>query len=211
MPRVLAVIALLSLLLTGCVSRQDSAGAQEAPVTVPLTELSGVTLNVGDQKGGTSSHRRLVQSDFNIGIAPDHMFTCGKRKALTAPLQPAQGSGAFGCSGVRDVKRLTAERIAESVRCSHEKRTSRTVSEGLTNLSDQVGEIRLGNERFGPQPLLQRVLRKNLRPIQDQRSQQLESLRRQVDVVTSSRQLSRVQIEDEWAKAERHGSCLDKT
>ena len=36
--RSVAVIALLSLLLTGCVSREDNSGAQQAPETVPLTE-----------------------------------------------------------------------------------------------------------------------------------------------------------------------------
>jgi len=66
MPRVLAVIALLSLLLTGCVSRQDSSGAQEAPATVPLTELSGLTLNVGDQKGGTESLLRAAGALDNL-------------------------------------------------------------------------------------------------------------------------------------------------
>jgi sulfonate transport system substrate-binding protein len=60
MSRVVAVIALLSLLLTGCVSREDSSGAQAAPDTVPLSELSGLTLNVGDQKGGTESLLRAA-------------------------------------------------------------------------------------------------------------------------------------------------------
>ena len=60
MSRVVAVIALLSLLLAGCVSREDSSGAQSAPETVPLSELSGVTLNVGDQKGGTESLLRAA-------------------------------------------------------------------------------------------------------------------------------------------------------
>ena len=46
MSRVIAVIALLSLLLTGCVSREDSSGTQKAPETVPLSELSDVTLQV---------------------------------------------------------------------------------------------------------------------------------------------------------------------
>jgi sulfonate transport system substrate-binding protein len=50
-----AVIAVLALLLTGCVSRHDSSGAQQAPATVPLSELSDVTLQIGDQKGGTES------------------------------------------------------------------------------------------------------------------------------------------------------------
>ena len=66
MSRLVAVIALLSLLLTGCVSREDSAGAQDAPVTVPLAELSGLTLNVGDQKGGTESLLRAAGALDNL-------------------------------------------------------------------------------------------------------------------------------------------------
>lgn len=55
MSRVVAVLALIGLLATGCVSRQDSSGAQEAPATVALSDLAGLTLNVGDQKGGTEA------------------------------------------------------------------------------------------------------------------------------------------------------------
>lgn len=66
MSRVVAVIALLSLLLTGCVSREDSSGAQGAPDTVPLSELSGLTLNVGDQKGGTESLLRAAGALDNL-------------------------------------------------------------------------------------------------------------------------------------------------
>lgn len=55
MSRVIAVFALVSLLLTGCVTREGVTGAQQAPETVPLTELAGLTLQVGDQKGGTEA------------------------------------------------------------------------------------------------------------------------------------------------------------
>ncbi|WP_193048360.1 ABC transporter substrate-binding protein [Mycolicibacterium baixiangningiae] len=41
--------------VAGCVSREQSTGAQQAPDTVPLSELSGVTLHIGDQKGGTQA------------------------------------------------------------------------------------------------------------------------------------------------------------
>jgi sulfonate transport system substrate-binding protein len=66
-----AVIVLLGLLLTGCVSREDSAGAKEAPATVPLTELSDLTLQVGDQKGGTEALLRAagVLNDLPYKIA----------------------------------------------------------------------------------------------------------------------------------------------
>ncbi|MFV9636642.1 ABC transporter substrate-binding protein [Mycobacterium neumannii] len=55
MSRVVAVLALIGLLATGCVSRQNSPSAQEAPATVALSDLAGLTLNVGDQKGGTEA------------------------------------------------------------------------------------------------------------------------------------------------------------
>ncbi len=60
MPRVIAVFVLLSLLLSGCVSRESGSDAQAAPETVPLSELSDLTLNIGDQKGGTESLLRAA-------------------------------------------------------------------------------------------------------------------------------------------------------
>ena len=69
--RIVAVLAVLSLLLTGCVSREEAAGAQEAPETVPLAELADLTLQIGDQKGGTESLLRAagVLDDLPYNIA----------------------------------------------------------------------------------------------------------------------------------------------
>ena len=53
-------------LLAGCVSREDGSGAQQAPATVPLSELSGLTLQVGDQKGGTESLLRAAGALDNL-------------------------------------------------------------------------------------------------------------------------------------------------
>ncbi|MBB2993011.1 sulfonate transport system substrate-binding protein [Mycolicibacterium iranicum] len=55
MSRLIVVLALLTVLLAGCVTREDAAGAEQAPDLVPLTELSDLTLQVGDQKGGTEA------------------------------------------------------------------------------------------------------------------------------------------------------------
>ena len=41
--------------LAGCVSREGSTPAAAAPATVPLSDLSGLVLAVGDQKGGTEA------------------------------------------------------------------------------------------------------------------------------------------------------------
>jgi sulfonate transport system substrate-binding protein len=101
-----AVIAVLALLLTGCVSRQESSGAQQAPATVPLSELSGVTLQVGDQKGGTESLLRaagalndlpykVVFSTFTSGPPQIEAATAGKIDfAITGNTPPIFGAAA---------------------------------------------------------------------------------------------------------------------
>jgi sulfonate transport system substrate-binding protein len=61
-----AVLLMLAGLLAGCVSREQSSGAREAPPTVSLTELSDVTLQVGDQKGGTESLLRAANALANL-------------------------------------------------------------------------------------------------------------------------------------------------
>ena len=63
--RVATLLALVGL-LAGCVSREENSGAQEAPATVPLTELADVTLQIGDQKGGTESLLRAANALDNL-------------------------------------------------------------------------------------------------------------------------------------------------
>jgi sulfonate transport system substrate-binding protein len=101
-----AVIAVLALLLTGCVSRQESSGAQQAPATVPLSELSDVTLQIGDQKGGTESLLRaagalndlpykVVFSTFTSGPPQIEAATAGKIDfAITGNTPPIFGAAA---------------------------------------------------------------------------------------------------------------------
>jgi sulfonate transport system substrate-binding protein len=66
MRKLAVVIALLALLLAGCVSREQNSGAKQAPDTVPLSELSGLTLQVGDQKGGTEALLRAAGALENL-------------------------------------------------------------------------------------------------------------------------------------------------
>ena len=58
--RFVAVLIAAVALLSGCVSRTDSSGAAHAPATVALSELSGLTLQVGDQKGNTEALLRAA-------------------------------------------------------------------------------------------------------------------------------------------------------
>lgn len=115
MSRIIAVVALLSLLLTGCVSREASSGAQEAPETVPLTELAGLTLQVGDQKGGTEALLRaagaleglpyaIAFSTFTSGPPQIEAATAGKIDfAITGNTPPI-----FGAASGAKVKVVSA-------------------------------------------------------------------------------------------------------
>jgi sulfonate transport system substrate-binding protein len=58
--RLLALLALVALVLTGCVARAANTGPQAAPAAVPLSELADLTLQIGDQKGGTESLLRAA-------------------------------------------------------------------------------------------------------------------------------------------------------
>ncbi len=107
--RLLAVTALVVLataVLTGCVSRQSGPAASQPPATVALSDLSGLTLQVGDQKGGTESLLRAagqlndlpyqVQfSTFTSGPPQIEAATAGKIDfAITGNTPPIFGAAA---------------------------------------------------------------------------------------------------------------------
>jgi len=112
--RVATLLALAGL-LAGCVSREENLGAQEAPATVPLTELADVTLQIGDQKGGTESLLRaanaldnlpykVVFSTFTSGPPQVEAATAGKIDfAITGNTPPI-----FGAASNAKVKVVSA-------------------------------------------------------------------------------------------------------
>ena len=101
-----AVLAILVGLLAACVSREDGSGAKEAPAAVPLSELSGLTLQVGDQKGGTEALLRaagalddlpyaIAFSTFTSGPPQIEAATAGKIDfAITGNTPPIFGAAA---------------------------------------------------------------------------------------------------------------------
>ncbi len=113
--RLVVAFAVLGLLLTGCVSRQENAGVAKAPESVPLTELSGLTLQVGDQKGGTESLLRaagalenlpyqIAFSTFTSGPPQVEAATAGKIDfAITGNTPPI-----FGAASGAKVKVVSA-------------------------------------------------------------------------------------------------------
>jgi sulfonate transport system substrate-binding protein len=92
--------------LSGCVSRQQNSGTDAVPAAVPLSELSGVTLQVGDQKGGTESllraanaldalPYRIVFSTFTSGPPQIEAATAGRIDfAITGNTPPIFGAAA---------------------------------------------------------------------------------------------------------------------
>jgi sulfonate transport system substrate-binding protein len=112
--RVAALIALLGVLV-GCVSREQNSGATAAPETVPLSELADVTLQIGDQKGGTESLLRaahaldnlpykIVFSTFTSGPPQVEAATAGKIDfAITGNTPPI-----FGAASNAKVKVVSA-------------------------------------------------------------------------------------------------------
>lgn len=108
--RVTALLTAL-VLLAGCVSREQNTAATAAPETVPLSELAGLTLHVGDQKGGTEALLRSAGaleglpyqvdfSTFTSGPPQIEAATAGKIDfAITGNTPPI-----FGAASNAEVK-----------------------------------------------------------------------------------------------------------
>jgi sulfonate transport system substrate-binding protein len=133
--RIGAVLALTAL-LTSCVSRQNNSGAQQAPATVPLSDLAGLTPQVGDQKGGTESLLRaagaldnlpyqVVFSTFTSGPPQVEAASAGKIDfAITGNTPPIFGAAsnakvkvvaAYDGGGVGDQMLVKADSPIKSV------------------------------------------------------------------------------------------------
>nr|WP_231973739.1 MULTISPECIES: ABC transporter substrate-binding protein [unclassified Mycobacterium] len=59
-------MAAVALVSAGCVSRTSTSGPAAPPAAVPLTALAGLTLQVGDQKGGTEALLRAAGQLDNL-------------------------------------------------------------------------------------------------------------------------------------------------
>ncbi|MBE7159940.1 MAG: ABC transporter substrate-binding protein [Williamsia herbipolensis] len=101
-----AVVVVTALALAGCVSRDSDARSSAPPSTVDASSLSAVTLNVGDQKGGTQSlleasgqltglPYRISFSTFTSGPPQVEAATAGRIDfAVTGNTPPIFGAAA---------------------------------------------------------------------------------------------------------------------
>lgn len=95
-----------ALVVTACVSRSTGPQLITVPAAVPLSQLAGITLQVGDQKGGTQSllraaHAlddvpyRVVFSTFTSGPPQIEALTAGQIDfAITGNTPPVFGAAA---------------------------------------------------------------------------------------------------------------------
>jgi sulfonate transport system substrate-binding protein len=102
----LAVVLTLVTGVSACVSRSLGPETVGVPAAVPLSELSGVTLQVGDQKGGTEALLRAASamdnlpyrvtfSTFTSGPPQIEALTAGKIDfAITGNTPPVFGAAA---------------------------------------------------------------------------------------------------------------------
>jgi sulfonate transport system substrate-binding protein len=101
-----AALVMLPMMLASCVSRESGPAASQAPETVALSDLAGLTLQVGDQKGGTESLLRAAHqldnlpyqvqfSTFTSGPPQVEAATAGKIDfAITGNTPPIFGAAA---------------------------------------------------------------------------------------------------------------------
>jgi hypothetical protein len=87
------------------------------------------------------------------------------------------------------------------------------VAERFANLGDEVRQVGLGDERVGPEPLLQDGPGQDFRALQRERFEQIERLGRQMDAPPGlARELAGVGVENERAEANpQEGLSLQKT
>jgi hypothetical protein len=134
-------------------------------------------------------------------------------EAVLAPLEPARRSIGGSLPTARDRRCVAAKGIANTVNRADPRRRAAILSERGANLADEIREVRVYDERAGPEPLLQDGFRKDPGALRHESRQQIERLRRKVNLPAVANQLPRLEIDDEGSESNPHakiltGSCL---
>ena len=94
------------------------------------------------------------------------------------------------------------------MRGADELRRARPIAEGLAHFGDEIREIGFGDEGLGPEALLQLHFGEHFRAIRDEGQEELERLRREVNLAAALGQLPGVAIEDERTESNLHARIL---
>ena len=138
---------------------------------------------------------------------------CFPRAEAAAAGRPSATSRSSQLNRRRCVRRrrfISAECIAEPMCGANEPRLPGRISERLPYLGDQAGQIRLGNERCGPEMFVHLVFRERARSIIDEDFQQLERFGRSRNFRATPKQLAPIGVECHAAKVQSHDATYQK-
>ena len=124
----------------------------------------------------TARNARRIEQYLGIWIASEYMLAFAQRGATARPDQSANDvAGLIPC----EIHGIRMERIAESMNRPDISGPPRIVMERAADLSDQVGQVRLDDERVRPKAIVQLRFGQRLWPILDQDLEQLKGFRRE--------------------------------
>jgi hypothetical protein len=146
---------------------------------------------------------RRLEPDAGGRLAPDDMLAVSEWKLATTADQPTPGipSGRTFPAGIL-FGDLGDKRIAESVHGPDDARAAGRISDAVSNLIDDARQAGVGDEHTGPHAIEQLILRKRTRPRLHEQLQQLERLRRQVDLLPFVKHSPCVEVEATIAETE---------
>jgi hypothetical protein len=179
----------------------DRLPAHEGPVAAAaVLERSAQVADTDDRvatgdTGVVHPYRRLLGSPEDVLARPQEDLPLSPEHSTVPPALP-------GRAVVRLRLHVAAERVPEPGDRPYPPRPMRMILQRLAQLVHQHGEVGLGHVEAGPQPLLDLVLGHGSPAALDQKAEQLEGLRGQVDSLPVAREPPGKTVEDELAKPE---------
>ncbi len=151
----------------------------------------------------------FIEPDAALRVAADHVVAFGQREGALLPDDPeSRARTAFAPWRAIVIDCIAAKRVADAMDGSDVLRVLWIVAEGSANLANQDVEIGLHHIRVRPHQSEQFVLRHDIRPALDKRAQEIECLRRQVDLGSVATYLPRLRVDDKWAESDVHNQRL---
>ena len=152
----------------------------------------------------TPRDRGVVEKYLRRRVPPEHVFAVreGKRTSVGEESDPAHAAMPI----LRILRyRLAREGVTEPVDGAHEAVAAPFLAKGGAQLGDEVREIRLDDERVGPEGLAELGLGEGPGPAREKEVEEKERLRGDRDGTSRARELAALPVEHAVPDAETHG------
>src|SRR6266542_4913357 len=146
---------------------------------------------------------RVVDPDQGIEISTDDVFAFDEINLALVVLQ-AMSAGRCGERRTLHIRRLAGEGITKAVDRPDEVGGAALLADRLAYFGGKAGEIRLGDERVGPDPLLEIRLRERPWSILDEQLEEPKSLGGEVNRLALPEKLTRLRVEGRVAETNAH-------